>query len=161
MTVLLEVHDNDRLVMVEFTVILHTCLLCLRLLNKMVSLIVLYTSSAMDETLHQLVEVIYNEQYMHSGHVKFFFVIVNYVKQLQDHISHLNYGSLATVTGRYYAMDRDKRYERIKIAYDGIVNGIGQAAAPDHVIEVGVVWACCCYMVIIAMTTGDEATIQC
>jgi 2,3-bisphosphoglycerate-independent phosphoglycerate mutase len=34
-------------------------------------------------------------------------------------------GKIATVTGRYYAMDRDKRWERIKIAYDGMVNGIG------------------------------------
>ena len=58
------------------------------------------------------------------------------MKQLQDHMSQLNYGSLATLTGRYYAMDRDKRYERIKIAYDGIVGGVGQLAGPDHVIEV-------------------------
>ena len=34
-------------------------------------------------------------------------------------------GKIATVTGRYYAMDRDKRWERIKIAYDGMVNGVG------------------------------------
>ena len=61
---------------------------------------------------------------------------MNYVKQLQDHMSELNYGSLATLTGRYYAMDRDKRYERTKIAYDGIVSGIGRPASLDHVIEV-------------------------
>ena len=72
------------------------------------------------------------------------FVAVNYVKQLQDYIASLNYGSLATLTGRYYAMDRDKRYERIKVAYDGIVSGVGHATSPDHVTEVnvGVVWAC-------------------
>jgi 2,3-bisphosphoglycerate-independent phosphoglycerate mutase len=34
-------------------------------------------------------------------------------------------GSIATVCGRYYAMDRDKRWERVKLAYDAIVNGIG------------------------------------
>jgi 2,3-bisphosphoglycerate-independent phosphoglycerate mutase len=34
-------------------------------------------------------------------------------------------GELASVTGRYYAMDRDNRWERIKIAYDGLINGIG------------------------------------
>lgn len=33
---------------------------------------------------------------------------------------------LATITGRYYAMDRDKRWERIKLAYDALVNGIGK-----------------------------------
>ena len=32
---------------------------------------------------------------------------------------------LASVTGRFYAMDRDKRWERVKVAYDGMVNGIG------------------------------------
>ena len=31
-------------------------------------------------------------------------------------------GKIATVTGRYYAMDRDKRWERVKIAYDAMVN---------------------------------------
>ena len=35
-------------------------------------------------------------------------------------------GNIATVTGRYYAMDRDKRWERIKIAYDTLVNGFGK-----------------------------------
>ena len=35
-------------------------------------------------------------------------------------------GEIATVTGRYYAMDRDKRWERIKIAYDALVNRVGE-----------------------------------
>ena len=35
---------------------------------------------------------------------------------------------LATVTGRYYAMDRDKRWERVKIAYDALVNGQGESS---------------------------------
>ncbi len=34
-------------------------------------------------------------------------------------------GELASVTGRYYAMDRDRRWKRIKLAYDAMVNGIG------------------------------------
>ena len=34
-------------------------------------------------------------------------------------------GELATVTGRYYAMDRDNRWERVKEAYDGVVNAVG------------------------------------
>ncbi len=34
-------------------------------------------------------------------------------------------GELATITGRYYAMDRDKRWERVKLAYDALVNGKG------------------------------------
>lgn len=36
-------------------------------------------------------------------------------------------GKIATVVGRYYAMDRDKRWERVKIAYDALVNGKGDA----------------------------------
>jgi 2,3-bisphosphoglycerate-independent phosphoglycerate mutase len=35
-------------------------------------------------------------------------------------------GKIATVSGRYYSMDRDKRWERIKLAYDALVNGQGQ-----------------------------------
>ena len=35
-------------------------------------------------------------------------------------------GSLATVVGRYYAMDRDNRWERVKIAYDAMVKGVGK-----------------------------------
>ncbi|MBL7727316.1 MAG: phosphoglycerate mutase (2,3-diphosphoglycerate-independent), partial [Dinghuibacter sp.] len=36
---------------------------------------------------------------------------------------------LASVTGRYYAMDRDKRWERVKLAYDALVQGTGQPSA--------------------------------
>ena len=49
---------------------------------------------------------------------------VGYVKDLQKHMS-TTVGEIATLTGRYYAMDRDNRWERVKLAYDGIVNGIG------------------------------------
>ena len=38
------------------------------------------------------------------------------------------YGEIATVVGRYYAMDRDKRWERVKIAVDGLVKGEGEKA---------------------------------
>ena len=33
---------------------------------------------------------------------------------------------IASITGRYYAMDRDKRWERVKLAYDALVNGAGE-----------------------------------
>jgi len=47
---------------------------------------------------------------------------------ITDLIDHMNVttGKLATVIGRYYAMDRDKRWERVKLAYDVMVNGIGE-----------------------------------
>ncbi len=47
---------------------------------------------------------------------------------LTDVQNHLNQtvGVIASVTGRYYAMDRDKRWERVKLAYDALVNSIGE-----------------------------------
>ncbi len=47
-----------------------------------------------------------------------------FITELEEHL-HKTSGKLATVTGRYYAMDRDKRWERVKLAYDGLVNGEG------------------------------------
>lgn len=51
---------------------------------------------------------------------------MDYVERLLNHLSRLGYGSLATLAGRYYAMDRDKRYERTKLAYEGMVQGTGE-----------------------------------
>ena len=48
----------------------------------------------------------------------------------------LQYGSLATLTGRYYAMDRDKRYERIKLAYEGMVDGNGEECDTANLVKV-------------------------
>ena len=48
-----------------------------------------------------------------------------FITDLEDHLEKTN-GKLATVTGRYYAMDRDKRWERVKIVYDAVVKGIGE-----------------------------------
>lgn len=49
---------------------------------------------------------------------------IGYMKNLLDHLKKSN-AKVASFVGRYYAMDRDKRWERIKIAYDLIVNGTG------------------------------------
>ena len=49
---------------------------------------------------------------------------LGFLTDLQNHLN-LTVGKIASITGRYYAMDRDKRWERIKLAYDGLVNGIG------------------------------------
>jgi 2,3-bisphosphoglycerate-independent phosphoglycerate mutase len=48
-----------------------------------------------------------------------------YLKDLQNHLSKTT-GKIASVIGRYYAMDRDKRWERVKLAYDLMVKGIGE-----------------------------------
>jgi 2,3-bisphosphoglycerate-independent phosphoglycerate mutase len=50
---------------------------------------------------------------------------LGFLTDLQQHLSN-TVGQIATITGRYYAMDRDKRWERVKLAYDGLVNGIGE-----------------------------------
>ena len=49
---------------------------------------------------------------------------LGFLTDLQNHLN-TTVGKIATITGRYYAMDRDKRWERIKLAYDALVNGIG------------------------------------
>lgn len=49
-----------------------------------------------------------------------------YLKMLQGKIDSSKVGSIATISGRYYAMDRDNRWERIKKAYDVIVNAKGE-----------------------------------
>jgi 2,3-bisphosphoglycerate-independent phosphoglycerate mutase len=48
-----------------------------------------------------------------------------FISEIEDYFEQNN-GALATIIGRYYAMDRDKRWERVKLAYDAIVNGIGE-----------------------------------
>lgn len=48
-----------------------------------------------------------------------------YVKELQSHLNQST-GKIASIVGRYYAMDRDKRWERVKLAYDLMVNGVGE-----------------------------------
>ncbi len=50
---------------------------------------------------------------------------VDFAKMLVEKIRNLEYGKVATVMGRYYAMDRDNRWERVCQAYDAIVNGKG------------------------------------
>lgn len=49
-----------------------------------------------------------------------------YIEQLEKHLQK-NGGKIASIVGRYYAMDRDKRWERVKLAYDLLVKGEGDA----------------------------------
>ena len=51
-----------------------------------------------------------------------------YVKALEDKIKEMSFGEIATVCGRYYAMDRDKRWERTQRAYRMLVNAEGERA---------------------------------
>ena len=65
-----------------------------------------------------------------------------FLLDLQEHLDK-TVGKIASITGRYYAMDRDKRWERVKLAYDALVNGIGEdtddiLAAVERSYETGV-----------------------
>lgn len=48
-----------------------------------------------------------------------------FITEVEERIANTR-TTLATVTGRYYAMDRDKRWERVKLAYDALVSGVGK-----------------------------------
>ena len=49
-----------------------------------------------------------------------------WIKKLEDKIEETNRGVITTISGRYYAMDRDNNYDRLKLAYDAICYGIGE-----------------------------------
>jgi len=51
---------------------------------------------------------------------------VDYIKELEEKMKELDCGKIATLAGRYYAMDRDNRWERIKLAYDAMAYGKGE-----------------------------------
>lgn len=50
---------------------------------------------------------------------------LGFIKNLNDHLKNST-GKIASLIGRYYAMDRDSRWERVKLAYDMMVNGLGE-----------------------------------
>lgn len=51
---------------------------------------------------------------------------LGYIDQLEGHAKRIDLGTIATVSGRYYAMDRDKRWDRVQLAYDALVHGQGK-----------------------------------
>ena len=56
-----------------------------------------------------------------------------FVEETVRHCAEIGVGKIATVTGRYYAMDRDKRWDRVEQAYDAMVYGEGRVSDPDPV----------------------------
>lgn len=52
---------------------------------------------------------------------------LGFITSLQAHLND-SVGKIATVSGRYFAMDRDKRWERVQLAYNALVNGTGEKA---------------------------------
>jgi len=53
---------------------------------------------------------------------------LGFITALQQHLNG-SVGKIASVSGRYFAMDRDKRWERVKLAYDALVNGTGEKSS--------------------------------
>ena len=49
-----------------------------------------------------------------------------FIKEIEEYLSDIGVGKIASISGRYYAMDRDKRWERVKLAYDAVVDGKGE-----------------------------------
>ena len=52
----------------------------------------------------------------------------NYILKLQDKMAEKGVGKIASLSGRFYAMDRDKRWQRVQKCYDALVNGEGNKA---------------------------------
>ncbi|MGE7665843.1 2,3-bisphosphoglycerate-independent phosphoglycerate mutase [Ureibacillus composti] len=54
---------------------------------------------------------------------------VGYIEEAEKQMKEIGIGRFASIHGRYYAMDRDKRWERVELSYKALVDGIGQTAA--------------------------------
>ena len=74
---------------------------------------------------------------------------VGYVQKLLDYMQEIGWGALGSVCGRYYAMDRDKRWDRVKIAWDALVHGnthkAGAPATGDNLPKTPVQYLDACY----------------
>ena len=53
----------------------------------------------------------------------------SYIVKLEEKMREKGVGKIATISGRFYSMDRDKRWQRVQKAYDAMVNGVGNKAS--------------------------------
>ena len=58
---------------------------------------------------------------------------MDYLRQLQQQMRETGVGRIASLTGRYYAMDRDNRWERVERAYRAVVHGESELRATDPI----------------------------
>ncbi|KAJ2722348.1 hypothetical protein GGI07_003372 [Coemansia sp. Benny D115] len=58
-----------------------------------------------------------------------------YLKELQDAMDEMAYGKIATIVGRYYAMDRDKRWERVQVAFDAMTQAKGERSSKEDALK--------------------------
>ena len=61
---------------------------------------------------------------------------IDYMKELSDYMRELSYGVIATISGRYYAMDRDKRWDRVEKAYNAVVRGKGKEMFGEDPVDI-------------------------
>jgi 2,3-bisphosphoglycerate-independent phosphoglycerate mutase len=54
---------------------------------------------------------------------------LDYIRETEKQMEEIGVGKFASIHGRYYAMDRDRRWERVQLTYDALVNGTGSTAA--------------------------------
>lgn len=64
-----------------------------------------------------------------------------YLRCLQDKLDHLRVGRIATIVGRYYAMDRDRRWPRVKVAYDLVTLGRAEFQAANAMLALEAAYA--------------------
>jgi 2,3-bisphosphoglycerate-independent phosphoglycerate mutase len=57
---------------------------------------------------------------------------IEYIRQVEERLASVGFGSVASVVGRFYAMDRDFRWERVQKAHDLLVKGAGATAPTAH-----------------------------
>ncbi len=86
---------------------------------------------------------------------------MSYVERLSGHIAGLGYGCLATLMGRYYAMDRDKRYERTQLAYEGLIKGVGERVELSQLTKVGVDWLIKLLITSLPLPPANDRSLQC
>jgi 2,3-bisphosphoglycerate-independent phosphoglycerate mutase len=53
----------------------------------------------------------------------------DFISEIEKYMNETGVGKIATISGRYYAMDRDKRWERLELAYKALVNGEGEISS--------------------------------
>ncbi|HEY4623927.1 MAG TPA: 2,3-bisphosphoglycerate-independent phosphoglycerate mutase, partial [Solibacillus sp.] len=56
----------------------------------------------------------------------------DYILETEKQMTEIGIGKFASIHGRYYAMDRDKRWERVSLTYNALVDGVGQTAATAY-----------------------------
>ena len=54
---------------------------------------------------------------------------IGYIEETENQMNEIGIGKFASIHGRYYAMDRDKRWERVELSYKALVDGTSHTAA--------------------------------